>query len=210
MDISSKTNNIIIDIDYIFDRDIAIFGFFKAYNLIDSDIRTDTFLHNRVYTDSDVNPLLSILPDQENAKIGYANILQYDDLDDFRILMEGNIVDMVSGFIESQYISVNFAIYNDTQKEKLIETFGNTCSFIYKNKTDKINMRKYDTVYIRDYTDLEFYDFSKCERKTVYLSNLRCNFADNEKLTLRLEFLDIGMRNDILCTDIYNNMMEEK
>lgn len=210
MDISSKTNNIIIDIDYIFDRDIAIFGLFKAYNLIDSEIRTDTFLHNRVYTDSDVNPLLSILPDQENAKIGYANVLQYDDLDDFRILMESNIVDMVSGFIESQYIGVNFAIYNDIQKEKLIEAFGNNCSFIYKSKVDKINMRKYDTLYIRDYTDLEFYDFSKSERKTIYLSNLRCNFADDEKLTLRLEFLDIGMRNDILCTDIYNNMMEEK
>ena len=214
MEMSSKTNNIIIDIDYLFDRDIAILGVLNAYicKIYDIDyIKTDTYLYNRLYKDADINPLKSIFSDQEMAKVGYTNMLESEELEEFRVLVENNIFEMVNGFIESQYISVNFAIYNDIQKEKIIKLFGDECTFIYKNKNDKINMRKYDTVYFRDCTELKYYDFSKCDRKTIYISNLRCNFADNDKQTLRLEYLDIGMRNDILCTDIYSNMiMEEK
>lgn len=208
---SSKTNNIIIDIDYLFDRDIAILGMANYYlyekGIIDENIKTDTYIKNRVYNDKSVNPLLSILPDQEIAKILFSNIVIDDELEDFRVLIENNIFDMVMNYVESSYISVNFAVYNEAQKEKIIKIFGSECSFIIKDKTDKINMRKYDTIYLRDYTDLKYYDFSKCERKTIYISNLRCNFIDDDKLTLRFEYLDIGMRNDVLCTDIYNNMI---
>ena len=211
MDMSSKTNNIIIDIDYLFDRDIAILGMANYYlyekGIIDEYIKTDTYIKNRVYNDKSVNPLLSILPDQEIAKILFSNIVIDDELEDFRVLIENNIFDMVMNYVESSYISVNFAIYNEAQKEKIIKIFGSECSFIIKDETDKINMRKYDTIYLRDYTDLKYYDFSKCERKTIYISNLRCNFIDDDKLTLRFEYLDIGMRNDVLCTDIYNNMI---
>lgn len=211
MDMSSKTNNIIIDIDYLFDRDIAILGMANYYlyekGIIDENIKTDTYIKNRVYNDKSVNPLLSILPDQEIAKILFSNIVIDDELEDFRVLIENNIFDMVMNYVESSYISVNFAVYNEAQKEKIIKIFGSECSFIIKDKTDKINMRKYDTIYLRDYTDLKYYDFSKCERKTIYISNLRCNFIDDDKLTLRFEYLDIGMRNDVLCTDIYNNMI---
>lgn len=208
---SSKTNNIIIDIDYLFDKDIAILGMANYYlyekGLIDEYIKTDTYIKNRVYNDKSVNPLLSILPDQEIAKILFSNIVIDDELEDFRVLIENNIFDMVMNYVESSYISVNFAVYNEAQKEKIIKIFGSECSFIIKDETDKINMRKYDTIYLRDYTDLKYYDFSKCERKTIYISNLRCNFIDDDKLTLRFEYLDIGMRNDVLCTDIYNNMI---
>lgn len=211
MDMSSKTNNIIIDIDYLFDRDIAILGMANYYlyekGIIDENIKTDTYIKNRVYNDKSVNPLLSILPDQEIAKILFSNIVIDDELEDFRVLIENNIFDMVMNYVESSYISVNFAVYNEAQKEKIIKIFGSECSFIIKDETDKINMRKYDTIYLRDYTDLKYYDFSKCERKTIYISNLRCNFIDDDKLTLRFEYLDIGMRNDVLCTDIYNNMI---
>lgn len=211
MDMSSKTNNIIIDIDYLFDRDIAILGMANYYlyekGIIDENIKTDTYIKNRVYNDKSVNPLLSILPDQEIAKILFSNIVIDDELEDFRVLIENNIFDMVTNYVESSYISVNFAVYNEAQKEKIIKIFGSECSFIIKDETDKINMRKYDTIYLRDYTDLKYYDFSKCERKTIYISNLRCNFIDDDKLTLRFEYLDIGMRNDVLCTDIYNNMI---
>ena len=211
MDMSSKTNNIIIDIDYLFDKDIAILGMANYYlyekGLIDEYIKTDTYIKNRVYNDKSVNPLLSILPDQEIAKILFSNIVIDDELEDFRVLIENNIFDMVMNYVESSYISVNFAVYNEAQKEKIIKIFGSECSFIIKDETDKINMRKYDTIYLRDYTDLKYYDFSKCERKTIYISNLRCNFIDDDKLTLRFEYLDIGMRNDVLCTDIYNNMI---
>ena len=211
MDMSSKTNNIIIDIDYLFDRDVAILGMANYYlyekGIIDEYIKTDTYIKNRVYSDKSVNPLLSILPDQEIAKILFSNIVIDDELEDFRVLIENNIFDMVMNYIESSYISVNFAVYNEVQKEKIIKIFGSECSFIIKDETDKINMRKYDTIYLRDYTDLKYYDFSKCERKTIYISNLRCNFIDDDKLTLRFEYLDIGMRNDVLCTDIYNNMI---
>lgn len=208
---SSKTNNIIIDIDYLFDRDIAILGMANYYlyekGIIDENIKTDTYIKNRVYNDKSVNPLLSILPDQEIAKILFSNIVIDDELEDFRVLIENNIFDMVMNYVESSYISVNFAVYNEAQKKKIIKIFGSECSFIIKDETDKINMRKYDTIYLRDYTDLKYYDFSKCERKTIYISNLRCNFIDDDKLTLRFEYLDIGMRNDVLCTDIYNNMI---
>nr|DAI12339.1 MAG TPA: hypothetical protein [Caudoviricetes sp.] len=208
---SSKTNNIIIDIDYLFDKDIAILGMANYYlyekGIIDEYIKTDTYIKNRVYNDKSVNPLLSILPDQEIAKILFSNIVIDDELEDFRVLIENNIFDMVMNYVESSYISVNFAVYNEAQKEKIIKIFGSECSFIIKDETDKINMRKYDTIYLRDYTDLKYYDFSKCERKTIYISNLRCNFIDDDKLTLRFEYLDIGMRNDVLCTDIYNNMI---
>lgn len=211
MDMSSKTNNIIIDIDYLFDRDIAILGMANYYlyekGIIDENIKTDTYIKNRVYNDKSVNPLLSILPDQEIAKILFSNIVIDDELEDFRVLIENNIFDMVMNYVESSYISVNFAVYNEAQKKKIIKIFGSECSFIIKDETDKINMRKYDTIYLRDYTDLKYYDFSKCERKTIYISNLRCNFIDDDKLTLRFEYLDIGMRNDVLCTDIYNNMI---
>ena len=211
MDMSSKTNNIIIDIDYLFDRDIAILGMANYYlyekGIIDENIKTDTYIKNRVYNDKSVNPLLSILPDQEIAKILFSNIVIDDELEDFRVLIENNIFDMVMNYVESSYISVNFAVYNEAQKGKIIKIFGSECSFIIKDETDKINMRKYDTIYLRDYTDLKYYDFSKCERKTIYISNLRCNFIDDDKLTLRFEYLDIGMRNDVLCTDIYNNMI---
>ena len=211
MDMSSKTNNIIIDIDYLFDKDIAILGMANYYlyekGIIDENIKTDTYIKNRVYSDTSVNPLLSILPDQEIAKILFSNIVIDDELEDFRVLIENNIFDMVMNYVESSYISVNFAVYNEAQKEKIIKIFGSECSFIIKDETDKINMRKYDTIYLRDYTDLKYYDFSKCERKTIYISNLRCNFIDDDKLTLRFEYLDIGMRNDVLCTDIYNNMI---
>lgn len=211
MDMSSKTNNIIIDIDYLFDRDIAILGMANYYlyekGLIDEYIKTDTYIKNRVYNDKSVNPLLSILPDQEIAKVLFSNIVIDDELEDFRVLIENNIFDMVMNYIESSYISVNFAVYNKAQKEKIIKIFGSECSFIIKDETDKINMRKYDTIYLRDYTDLKYYDFSKCERKTIYISNLRCNFIDDDKLTLKFEYLDMGMRNDVLCTDIYNNMI---
>ena len=211
MDMSSKTNNIIIDIDYLFDKDIAILGMANYYlyekGIIDEYIKTDTYIKNRVYNDKSVNPLLSILPDQEIAKILFSNIVIDDELEDFRVLIENNIFDMVMNYVESSYISVNFAVYNEAQKEKIIKIFGSECSFIIKDETDKINMRKYDTIYLRDYTDLKYYDFSKCERKTIYISNLRCNFIDDDKLTLRFEYLDIGMRNDVLCTDIYNNMI---
>lgn len=211
MDMSSKTNNIIIDIDYLFDKDIAILGMANYYlyekGIIDEYIKTDTYIKNRVYSDKSVNPLLSILPDQEIAKILFSNIVIDDELEDFRVLIENNIFDMVMNYVESSYISVNFAVYNEAQKEKIIKIFGSECSFIIKDETDKINMRKYDTIYLRDYTDLKYYDFSKCERKTIYISNLRCNFIDDDKLTLRFEYLDIGMRNDVLCTDIYNNMI---
>jgi len=208
---SSKTNNIIIDIDYLFDKDIAILGMANYYlyekGIIDEYIKTDTYIKNRVYNDKSVNPLLSILPDQEIAKILFSNIVIDDELEDFRVLIENNIFDMVMNYVESSYISVNFAVYNEAQKEKIIKIFGSECSFIIKDETDKINMRKYDTIYLRDHTDLKYYDFSKCERKTIYISNLRCNFIDDDKLTLRFEYLDIGMRNDVLCTDIYNNMI---
>ena len=211
MDMSSKTNNIIIDIDYLFDKDIAILGMANYYlyekGIIDEYIKTDTYIKNRVYNDKSVNPLLSILPDQEIAKILFSNIVIDDELEDFRVLIENNIFDMVMNYVESSYISVNFAVYNEAQKEKIIKIFGSECSFIIKDETDKINMRKYDTIYLRDHTDLKYYDFSKCERKTIYISNLRCNFIDDDKLTLRFEYLDIGMRNDVLCTDIYNNMI---
>lgn len=211
MDMSSKTNNIIIDIDYLFDRDIAILGMANYYlyekGIIDEYIKTDTYIKNRVYNDKSVNPLLSILPDQEIAKILFSNIVIDEELEDFRVLIENNIFDMVTNYVESSYISVNFAVYNEAQKEKIIKIFGSECSFIIKDETDKINMRKYDTIYLRDYTDLKYYDFSKCGRKTIYISNLRCNFIDDDKLTLRFEYLDIGMRNDVLCTDIYNNMI---
>lgn len=211
MDMSSKTNNIIIDIDYLFDRDIAILGMANYYlyekGIIDENIKTDTYIKNRVYNDKSVNPLLSILPDQEIAKILFSNIVIDEELEDFRVLIENNIFDMVMNYVESSYISVNFAVYNEAQKKKIIKIFGSECSFIIKDETDKINMRKYDTIYLRDYTDLKYYDFSKCERKTIYISNLRCNFIDDDKLTLRFEYLDIGMRNDVLCTDIYNNMI---
>lgn len=199
-------NSVLMDFDFVFDRDVSIYTFLHTYDLVKENLNLGTFLYNRRYIDVNVNPIIEAAGadlSKDATDDAFIKLRNTDTLAAYGIC-NTSIFNMLAMFDLNENIEVTIACKTDYEASVVKRLGLSNVNVIKKNKVKPINLLKFDTIYIRDYTALEHFNFENCDRKTIYIANIRCNFIDVEMTALNFKFMPIGMRNDVMVIDIYN------
>lgn len=213
---ASNSSNIryslLVDFDFIFDFDFAIFKYIKD-NYSESkyvnkqliSLKYDVQVVYALINRKNINPLKLILP-KVNSKQLYAglmndneeNLLAYNTLYDSFFLM-------ISYFnLVSSPIEITILCRNELESKYVKERNSKFKTIIQPNKS-KINISQYNIIYSKYYSDVIAY--KELTGKYIYISSARYNYDDNGGL--KSELLFYADLNIIKLMDLYTNIIYE-
>lgn len=202
-----KYNNIIIDLDLVWDYDIRVLVFYKALGYL-RDKNIDEYIYKRAYKDDNINPLYRLFDVSEKEEVDkiYEVITAFRDRFNSVQPMTENIRNLISNFVFSDNMVKVSILCHPEEKEIVEKAFKHkdaSVDILIKDKKNLINFKNYDTIYIRTFDTLNYFNCKDIERRTIYTANIRCNFMDDKMEVLHTNFLPLGLKNDVFVIDLY-------
>ena len=203
-------NNILIEFDMVIDTDYGLIKMIKdkynnpeyidkkyldlvennvlIYSLVKRDIKNPlSLIINDKYKDS-INKLLNEFYDNE-----YKNILEYSH--------KTNIYDLINIYLMTNQISINILCKN-VLEEQFISNMDINITPITENDYSKINIDKYDCIFIKDFNNI--LKFKDVKVKNIYIARYSFNLEKDNQTPLKEISDEIKEGNLFFIIDIYD------
>lgn len=205
------SNNILVDFNMVVDTDLGLINMMKReYNNTEFVLKYINSMKDKIIIDQllerkDKNPLSIIIKDEfrdsidnlykEFIETEYDNILKYSSTTD--------IISLINVYINTGAVHVDIICKNKSEEQIINNLNIPQLKVIVENDKSKIDLSNYDTIFIKDYSDI--LNFTEVVAKNIFIGNYKFNLEDDNRIPLNDISLIVGKTNLVSIIDVYES-----